>query len=135
MVTVSLTAIMGAILGLVVLASLVAGFFMYVAAKLAMVEKATFGRAILAALGSSLADWVLTAALSPVPLLGSCSGFVIGLAASLVIIMLVFETTVPKALLVWLFHLLAELVALFIAVLTFASILLSFLSLPLLPIR
>ena len=56
-------AIVQALLGLVLLAILLAGAFIYVGAKLAMVEKATFGRAVLAAIGSSIADWTLTAAL------------------------------------------------------------------------
>jgi hypothetical protein len=108
---------------------------MYVGAKLAMVEKGSFGRAVLAAVGSSVADWALTAALSPLPLLGSCAGLLIGLAASLAVIMLVFETTMSKAFLVWVFHILAQIVALVIAALTFASVLLPFLSVPFLPGR
>lgn len=126
----ALSAILVAFLVLVVLATLLAGLFMYVAAKLAMLEKATFGRAMIAAIGSSVADWAFTAALSPVPLLGSCSGFVIGLVASLVVIKLVFETSTGKAFLVWIFHLLAQMVAFFLALLLFAGSLLSFFTLP-----
>ncbi len=122
--------IVAAFLGLIILAALVAGVFMYVGAKLAMVEKATFGRAIVAAIGCSLASWVLTGALTPVPLLGSCSGFIIGLAASLLVIKVAFETSFGKAFLVWIFHVLAEVVAVFLAVVTFAGALLSFFTLP-----
>ncbi len=122
--------IIAAFLGLIVLAALIAGLFMYVGAKLAMVEKATFGRAIVAALACSLASWALTGAFTVVPVLGSCSGFIIGLAASLFVIKLAFETSFGKAFLVWIFHLLAEVVAVFLAVVTFAGALLSFFTLP-----
>lgn len=117
-------AIVQALLGLILLAVLLTGAFMYVGAKLAMVEKATFGRAVLAAIGSSLADWTLTAALSPLPVVGSCVGFLIGLAASLVVIKLVFDTSMGRAFLVWVFHLFAQVVALFIAVAVFGGALL-----------
>ena len=127
---VELTAVLGALTALFILAALLAGFFMYVGAKMAMVPRATFGRAVLAAIGCTIADWTLTVAFSPVPLLGSCSGFLIGLAGSLVIIMLVFETTVGRALLVWLFHLFAQIVALFLVLLLFTGSLLSFFTLP-----
>ncbi|GAB4333906.1 MAG: hypothetical protein Kow0099_05830 [Candidatus Abyssubacteria bacterium] len=119
-----------AFLALMALGVLLAGFFMYVGAKLAMVEKSTFGRSVLAAVGSSIADWSLTAALSPIPLLGSCSGFLIGLAASLVVIKLVFDTTMGKAFLVWVFHLLAQIVALLFALFLFSGVLLSYSTLP-----
>lgn len=125
------TAVLGAFIGLVVLAALIAGFFIYVGAKLAMVEKATFGRAVLAAIGCSLVNWVFAAVLSPVPLLGSCSGFVIGLAASLVAIKVVFATSLAKALLVWVLHVFAQIVALFLALISFAGVLHSYLTLPL----
>jgi hypothetical protein len=121
---------LGAFAGLVLLAILLAGLFMYVGAKFAMVEKATFGRAVLAAIACTLADWALTAALSPVPLLGSCSGFIIGLAASLLIVKAVFDTTLARAFLVWVFHLLAQILALFLALLTFAGALFSYMTLP-----
>jgi hypothetical protein len=127
---VNFTAVLMAFLMLTVLAVLIAGFFMYVGAKLAMVEKSTFGRSVLAAVGSSVADWSLTAALSPIPLLGSCSGFLIGLAASLLVIKVVFDTTMGKAFLVWVFHLLAQVVALFLALFLFSGVLLSYLTLP-----
>ena len=126
----TLTSVLSPFIGLMVLAALIAGVFMYVGAKLAMVEKATFGRAVLAAIGSSVANWTLTACLYPIPLLGSCSGFAIGLAASLVVIQVVFETSLPKAFTVWVFHLFAQMVALFLALLTFAGALHSFLTLP-----
>ena len=122
--------IIAAFVGLIILAALIAGLFMYVGAKLAMVEKATFGRAIMAAIGCSLASWLLTAVFSAVPLLGSCSGFIIGLAASLLVIKFAFETSFGKAFLVWIFHLFAEVVAVFLAVVTFAGALLSFFTLP-----
>ena len=130
-VAVTTSVVLGAFAGLVVIATLVAGLFMYVGAKLAMVEKATIGRAILAAIGCSLADWMFTAALSSVPLLGSCSGFVIGLAASMAIIMVVFQTSLAKAFLVWVLHICAQILALFLALITFAGVLRAYLTLPL----
>jgi len=125
-----LLGVLGALVALLALATMLAGLFMYVAAKMAMVPRATFGRAVLAAICCSIADWTLTVAFSPVPLLGSCSGFLIGLAVSLIIIMVVFEAGAGKAFMVWVFHLLAQIVALFFILILFTGSLLSFFTIP-----
>ena len=115
------------------LTGLISWFFIYVGAKLAMIQEATFARALLAAIGSGIVGWAVPAVLYAVPLLGSCSGFVIGLGASLAIIAVVFKTTPAKAFTVLVFHLFAQVVAFLLALLTFAGELHSFLTLPLPP--
>jgi len=90
---------------------------------MAGVKKATFGRSFVAALGSAFVTWVLSLSLSFFPPFGPPIGFFIGLILVLFIIMGAYDTTFGKALLVWLFHLLAEIAAIVIGVLTFAGVL------------
>ena len=127
------TSVLGAFFGLVILAGIIGALFMYVGAKLAMVEKATLGRSLLAAFGSSAAGWAFTALFYSAPLLGSCSGFMIGLAASVVVIKLVFDTDTSKAFTVLVFHLLAQIVAFLLTLITFGPGLHSYLTVPLPP--
>lgn len=125
------TSVLEAFIGLVILAGIIGALFMYVGAKLAMIDKATFWRTLLAAFGSSITGWAFTALFYPVPLLGSCSGFTIGLAASLVVIKLVFDTATSKAFTVLVFHLLAQIVAFLLTLITFGPGLHSYLTVPL----
>ena len=112
-----------AVLGVAILAMLIATFFMWIGAKMAGVKKATFGRSFIAALGSAFLTWLLSLSLSFFPPFGPPIGFVIGLILVIFIIMGAYDTTFGKALLVWLFHLLAEIAAIVIGILTFAGVL------------
>ncbi|RTZ93681.1 MAG: hypothetical protein DSY91_01655 [Deltaproteobacteria bacterium] len=122
----ALAVIATAILGIAVLAMLIATLFMWIGAKLAGVEKATFGRSFIAAIGSAFLTWILSLIFSLFPPVGLPVGFVIGLILVIFVIMGAYDTSFGKALLVWLFHLLAEIAAIIIGVLTFAGILIQF---------
>lgn len=123
----------GAFAGLIIISTFLSAVFIYVGAKFAMIEKATLIRSFGAAIGSSVIGWGLTAVLYPVPLLGSCSGFIIGLVGAIGVIALVFNTTLARAFLVVVFHLFAQIVAFLLALLTFGAALHSYLTLPLPP--
>lgn len=120
------TAISTAVLGIAVLAMLIATFFMWIGAKMAGVEKATFGRSFIAALGSAFLTWILSLALSFFPPVGPPIGFLIGLILVIFVIKGAYDTNFGKALLVWVFHLLAEIAAIIIGILTFAGALIQF---------
>ena len=112
-----------AILGVAALAMIIATFFMWLAAKMAGVEKATFGRSFIAAIASAFLTWLFSLTFSFFPPFGFPIGFFIGLILVIFVIMGAYNTSFGKALLVWLFHLLAEIAAIVIGILTFAGVL------------
>lgn len=122
--------ILPSLLSLSATGALTGCLFIYVSAKLAMIERATVLRSLAAAAGSSLATWFAAGLLAHVPLLASCSGFILGAGISFVFIRYVLDTTVAKAFPVWVFYLLAQFVALFVAGVTFAGKLLHYLTPP-----
>ena len=115
-----------AIVGVAVLALLIATFFMWLGAKMAGVKNATFGRSFIAALGSAFITWFLSLALSFFPPVGPPIGFFVGLILVVFVIKGAYDTNFGKALLVWIFHLLAEIAAIVIGLLTFAGVLMQF---------
>ncbi|MFC1721535.1 hypothetical protein ACFL0Z_01330 [Patescibacteria group bacterium] len=113
----------GAFLGFLLLAVLIGGFFIWLGAKMARVERGTFGRAILAAiagaLASGLVSWVFS--LFGDGLIFSVIGAIVGLIIVLWVFKSIFDTTWGKAFLIWLFQLVAIAITLVIAGLTFAT--------------
>ena len=99
---------------IVVLAVLFGGFMMWVAAKIAGVKKATFGRAVVAAIGSTAAWSLIGILFHFIPLFGDLVGLVIGLILAILVIRGAFETSTGKALLVWIFEIIATVVAIVI---------------------
>lgn len=95
----SIIAIIGTFIGGLVILVFVAGLFMLAGAKLAGVEKATFGTAILAAIACSLVSLALAGIFSIIPLVGTIAGFIISLLVEIFIIKAIFNTSFGKALL------------------------------------
>ncbi|HUV36801.1 MAG TPA: hypothetical protein VMX58_07675 [Patescibacteria group bacterium] len=89
----------------------IGGFFMWIAAKIAHVKKSSFGRAILAAVVSSIVSVIVSFVFGILPLIGNGIGFLVGLLVSILIIMWAFDTTFMKAILVWVFNIVAVAVA------------------------
>ncbi|MBN1882450.1 MAG: hypothetical protein JW885_09770 [Deltaproteobacteria bacterium] len=98
------------VLGVVVVATMVSAFFIWIGAKISGVENATFMKSFWAALVSSVLIWVLAAVIN-------APGWIIGLLVSLVVIKAIFKTTWGKALLTWIFHGVVQFVLLIIVVL------------------
>ena len=108
---------------LVLFTMLLGGFFMWIAAKIARVKKASFIRAILAAFMSSIVAIVVSFIFGIVPVIGNGLGFLLGLFFSILIIMWAFDTSFLKALLVWIFNIIAVIIAVAItAMLTAGSL-------------
>jgi hypothetical protein len=99
------------VLFLLVFGILIGGFFMWIAAKIVRVEKSSFGRALLASIGSSVMAVVLSFVFGIVPLIGNGLGFLVGLLFSIFIIKGAFDTSFGKALLVWIFNIVAVVIA------------------------
>jgi hypothetical protein len=116
-------AVIGVLLGLFALGAVLAGFFIWIGAKMAGVENAGFGKSIIAALGSSFIAWFMATILSIVPVIGTFLGLVLGLLFSIFVIKGVFSTSFGKAFLVWIFHVIAQILAVVIGVMTFAGVL------------
>jgi hypothetical protein len=98
-----------------VLAIIIGGFFMWIAAKIARVEKSTFGRAMIAAIGASVVSFLVTIVFHFIPLIGNALGFIIGLFLTIFVIKGAFETSMGKAILVWIFNIVATVVAVLVA--------------------
>jgi len=114
-------AMFGAIVGIFIVATIIAAFFMWLGAKLARVENATFVKSILAALAAAAITWIVSLIFSLVPVAGTIVGFVIGLILTIFAIKAIYATTFGKAVLVWVFHIIAEIIAVIIGILTFAG--------------
>ena len=108
---------LGTLIGVAVLAAFIAGFFIWVGAKLAGINNTTIGKSVLAAIACSLSLWFLTGVFFFLPVIG----FFIGQFICLWIIKNIFDTTFGKALLAWIFHFAAQVIAIIIAVATFAT--------------
>lgn len=80
--------------------------FLLWGARLAGIEKRSFGRAIGTILLGGLASLLLAAVLSAAPLAGTAAGLLLGFCVSAAVMMVVFDTTFGKAfaanLLAWL---------------------------------
>lgn len=97
---------------LLAFAVLISGIFMWIGARLAGVQRATLGRAILAAIASTAIAWIIRGLFAAaLPFVGPFIGFLLGLLLVLVAIRVIFDTSFGKALLAWIFFILAQMVA------------------------
>jgi len=120
-------AALGAVAGLLVLWVLLAAFFIWIGAKMALIQKSSFGRAILAALACAMSSFVFSGILLMIPLVGPVVGQIIGIILSLFVIKVIFETSFGKAFLAWIFQIFAVIVAFVICFFTFGGALLALL--------
>ena len=116
-----LTGMVGLFFGLMLVGALVSGLFIWIGAKVAGIPNPGFGRCVMVAIVTSVGTWLLAFVLSILPVVGTFGGFVLGLLLSLLIIKSLFNVSFGKAALVWLFHVIAQCVAIAIAVMTFAG--------------
>jgi len=116
-----IAALAASLIGIAIIAAVIAGFFMLIGAKIACVENATLGKSIIAAIASSFITWIVALVFSIVPLIGTIVGFIVGLFLALLAIKGVYNTSFAKALLVWIFNILAQVAAIIIGFLFFAG--------------
>jgi len=103
---------------------IIGGLLMWVAAKIARVEKSSFGRAMAAAVATSFVSVLVSFLFRLIPMLGDLVGFIAGLVIAILIIKTVFDTSFGKGLVVWIFYLVATGVAIVLASMIMASSLL-----------
>lgn len=117
-----LASILGIMLAVAGIAAITSAFFFWIGGKIVGVKKATFGRAILAAIASAVATWMISWLMSFIPGIGTVLGFILGAIIVIFIIKAAFEiNTLGKALLVWIFYLIAQGITIFIALLIFGG--------------
>lgn len=104
-----------------ILMVIVGGLLMWIAAKIARVEKSTFGRAMAAAVATSFVTVLASFLFKLVPVLGDFFGFIAGLIITILVIKAVFGTSFGKAFVVWIFYLVAAGVAVVLASMIMAS--------------
>jgi len=117
--------LIGVVIGVAAIAALLGTFFMWVGASLAKVKKVNFWNCLLAAIASSFVTWLVTLIFSSAAGIGAVIGFIVGVVASVFVIKAIFKADWGKAFLVWIFHVIAQIIAAAIAVMTFAGVLLT----------
>ena len=117
----TMTALLGIFFGMMLLGAIVSGLFIWLGAKLAGVPNPGFGRCVLVAIVTSVCTWLLSFVLSILPVVGTFGGFILGLGVSLLIIKSMFNVSFGQAFLVWVFNVIAQGIAILIALLTFAG--------------
>lgn len=104
-----------------ILMVIIGGLLMWAAAKIARVEKASFGRAMAAAVAASFVTVLASFLFKLVPVLGDLFGVIAGLILAILIIKSLFSTSFGKALIVWIFYIVAAGVAFALAAMIMAS--------------
>ncbi|MCF8228870.1 MAG: hypothetical protein K9G58_08575 [Bacteroidales bacterium] len=102
----------------ILISILVGGFFMWMGAKMAAVKNATFGRAVIAALWVALIMWIIPYIFALLAI-GTWFGWLVGLILALFAIQGVFATSFLRALLVWVFSIVAQVIVGFLLTLIF----------------
>lgn len=92
-------------------AVLFSGIFMWIGARLAGIHRATLGRAILAAISCTAIVWIIGGLCVWAVPLGGTFGFLLSLLLVLLATRVIFDTSFGKALLAWVFFILAQVVA------------------------
>jgi hypothetical protein len=94
-----------------VIAVLVASFFMWLGAKIAGVERSTYGRSMVAAIAAAFVTWLVSYVGTQIPSMPRVAGFIVGLVLTIVVIQAAYSTRFGKALLVWIFNIVAQVIA------------------------
>jgi len=113
------------LLGMVITAILVVildSLFLHIGAKMAGVRRATFGTAVKASIACALSTLLLTLIFSWVPVAGTGIGFLAGLLLTILVLQASYSTSFPKAFLLWLFNVAAQIGAVFVSVFLLAGV-------------
>lgn len=88
--------------------AVVASVFIWIGAKIARVAGTTFGRAMVAAISAGFLNWLSATVLLELEVTSEVAGFLIGLFLTILVIKAAFDTSWGKALLVWVFNIIAQ---------------------------
>jgi len=103
-----------------IIAILISSFFMWLGAKIAGVRYSKFGRAVVAAVASGFITWLVYYIFWQIPGTNTILGLIIGLILTIIVIKAAFSTSFGKALLVWIFQVLSEAIAVFLGFMLFS---------------
>jgi hypothetical protein len=109
-------AIFGIILTAAIIGMILGGVFMLIGARISDVKDVTLGKAILTSIACGIIAFIISLVFSIIPVIGTIIGFCIGLFIQIFIIKSMFNTDVSKAFLTWIFNLVAQVMAVIIAV-------------------
>ena len=104
-----------------ILSIIIGGIFMWIAAKVARIEKSGFARAIVASIAASILTFVLAVVFGLLPIAGNFLGFVLGLLVAVLAIKAVFGASFGKALVAWIFYIVGVGVAILVVSILAAS--------------
>lgn len=113
--------LLGIFLGIIVVNVLFGTFFIWIGARMAKVKNITFGKCVLTAIGAALVTNLIAWVFASFTGILAVIGWLIGLALSILVIKAVFKIDWGKGLLVWIFHVFAEIVAVAVIVLIFGG--------------
>ncbi|WP_048149961.1 hypothetical protein [Palaeococcus ferrophilus] len=94
-------------------ALVIAGFFLYIGAKWAGIENATLGKAMIAVLGGGILSAIITGIFAFIPVL-RLIGWIVGIVVYIWVIKAVFNTDWGKAAIAWLLTIIVEFVVMII---------------------
>ena len=117
----TLGAVMVVFLSVVFFAAVIAGFFMWVGAKLSAVPGATFGKAVVAGALAAIVTCIARLVFSILPLVGGVLGSIAGLLCAILVIKVIFETSTGRAIVVWVLCALGLFIAWRITMVVFAG--------------
>jgi hypothetical protein len=103
---------------------ILAGLFMYIGANVAKVPHRSFGKAVAAALLAGFGGNMVGGLFLIVPVIGPLLGGLINIIVQIFIIKAIFETETGKAILTWIFSLVAQIIVAVIASIIFGGALL-----------
>lgn len=102
--------------GMMIFGAVIGSVFLWIGAKIAGIEEATFGNALRATIGMYAVNFVVAGVLSSIP---GPLAFLIGLTVALYIIQTVFDTTFVKAFVAWILSVVATAVVMVGTILIF----------------
>lgn len=111
-----LAAIGVGVLILAIFSIIIGGLFMWLGAKIAGIEGTSYGKAVSAAVAAFLITWFISAALSVFSIVGNLVGMIIGMFLALLTIKSIFNTTLIKALIVWVFNTFSQILAIIVSI-------------------
>ncbi len=114
---------MGGLLFVAFLVVILDSLFLHAGAKMAGVRKATFGKAVKASIACALATLLLAIIFSWIPVAGTAVGFLIGLGLTILVLQASYSTSFGKAFLLWIFNVVAQLLAVVLGAILFSGVL------------
>ena len=106
---------------LLIIKILLGGFVMLLAAKIASVKDATFGKCIVASIAVGIMSFIVMLIFGLLPIVGHLFGLLLALLLSVFIIKGMLSTSFGKALVVWLFDLILSVILGILAAAFFAA--------------